>query len=88
LNVGDTLFAISKAGLTLKASMTKDTLKVFPAENLTPELVAAIREHKAEIIKIMRENEEIRRTGIIKFESQVFELAREHFGLDDRGNAG
>jgi hypothetical protein len=88
LNVGDTLYAISEAGLTLEASMTKDTLKVFPAENLTPELVAAIKEHKAEIIKIMREDKEIRRTGVIKLESQVFELAREYFGLDDLGNAG
>jgi TubC N-terminal docking domain len=87
LNVGDVLFAISEAGLTLEASMTNDTLKVFPAENLTPELVAAIKEHKAEIIKIMREDEEIRRTGKIRFESQVFELAHEYFGLDDRGGA-
>jgi hypothetical protein len=87
LNVGDLLFAISEAGLTLKASMTEDTLKVFPAENLTPELVAAIKEHKAEIIEIMRQDEEIRRTGKIRFEWQVFELAREYFGLDDQGSA-
>jgi hypothetical protein len=85
LNVGDLLFAISEAGLTLEASMTKDTLKVFPAENLTPELVAAIKEHKTEIIKIMREDEEIRRIGKIRFEWQVFELAREYFGFDDKG---
>jgi hypothetical protein len=63
LSVGGTLFAISEAGLTLEASMTKDTLKVFPAENLTPELAAAIKEHKAQIIKIMREDEEMRRTA-------------------------
>jgi hypothetical protein len=87
LTVGDVLSAISNAGLTLKASMTEDTLKVFPAENLTPELVAAIKEHKAEIIKIMREDEEIRRTGKIRFESQVFELARDYFGMDDKGSA-
>ena len=60
--------------------MTEDTLKVFPAENLTPELAAAIRAHKAEIIKIMREDELFLRTGIIQCESQVFALAREHFG--------
>jgi hypothetical protein len=87
LNVGDTLFAIAEAGLTLKASMTKDILKAYPAENLSPELVEAIKEHKGEIIKIMREDEEIRRTGKIRFESQVFELAREYFGLDDKGGA-
>jgi hypothetical protein len=86
LNVGDTLYAISEAGLTLEASMTNDTLKVFPAENVTPELVAAIKEHKGEIINIMREDEEIRCTGKIQFESQVFDLAREYFGLDDKGS--
>jgi hypothetical protein len=87
VSVGDTLNAISEAGLTLEASMTNDMLKVFPAENVTPELVAAIKEHKGEIIKIMREDEEIRRTGKIRFEWQVFELAREFFGLDDKGSA-
>jgi hypothetical protein len=87
LNVGDTLYAISEAGLALEESMTKNTLKVFPAKNLTPELVAAIKENKAEIIKVMREDEEIRRTGKIRLESQVFELAREFFGLDDKGSA-
>ena len=85
MNVGDTLYAISEAGLTLEESMTKNTLKVFPAENLTPELVAAIKENKAEIIKVMREDEEIRRTGKIQFQWQVFELAREHFDLDGKG---
>jgi hypothetical protein len=40
LSVGDLLFAISEAGLTLRASKTQDTLRVFPAERLTPELAA------------------------------------------------
>jgi hypothetical protein len=83
LSVGDTLYAISEAGLTLTASKTEDILKVYPAERLTPELAAAIREHKADIIRIMREDEEMRRTGIIQSERQVYELAREYFGLDD-----
>jgi hypothetical protein len=87
LNVGDTLYAISEAGLTLSASKTKDTLKVYPAEKLTSDLAAAIKEHKAEIIRIMREDEEMRRTGIIQSERQVFDMAREYFGLDSRGRA-
>jgi hypothetical protein len=82
LSVGDVLLAISEAGLTLKASKTEDALKVYPAEELTPELAAAIKKHKADIIRIMREDEEMRRTGIIQSKRQVFELAREHFGLD------
>ena len=80
MSVGDVLFAISEAGFTL--TKTADTLKVYPAENITPELAAAIKEHEADIIHIMRE--EMRRTGIIQSERQVFELAREHFGLGEK----
>ena len=40
------------------------------------------RSTKADIIRIMREDEEMQRTGIIQSERQVFELAREHFGLN------
>ncbi len=32
----------------------------------------------------MREDEEMQRTGIIQSERQVFELAREHFGLGEK----
>lgn len=87
MSVGDTLYAISEAGLTLQASKTGDPLKVYPAENITPELAAAIKEHKADIIRILREDEEMRRTGIIQSERQVFELAREYFGLNEKGGA-
>jgi hypothetical protein len=87
LSVGDVLYAISEAGLTLKASKTQDILKAYPAENLTPELATAIKEHKADIIRIMREDEEMRRIGIIQSERQAFELAREHFGLEEEGGA-
>jgi hypothetical protein len=81
LSVGDVLFALSEAVLSLTASKTDDTLKVYPAENITPELAAAIKEYKSEIIRITREDEEMRRTGIIQSERQVFEMAREYFGL-------
>jgi hypothetical protein len=85
LSVGDILYAISEAGLTLTASKTEDTLKVYPAENITPDLAAAIKENKADLIRIAREDDEMRRTGIIQSERQVFELAREHFGLNEKG---
>jgi hypothetical protein len=58
LRVGDVLFAISEAGLTLRASKAEDTLKVYPAERFTPELASAIKEHKAAIIRVMREEPE------------------------------
>ncbi len=81
MSIGDVLYAISSAGLTLAASKTEDALKVYPVENITPELAAEIKDHKAEIIKIMREDEEMRRTGIIQSERQAFDMAREYFGL-------
>lgn len=83
MSIGDTLYAISEAGVTLRVSKTEDTLKVYPAENITRELAEAIREHKADIIRIVREDEEMRRTGTIQSERQVFELAREFFGLGE-----
>jgi hypothetical protein len=87
LNVGDTLYAISEADLTLTASKTEDTLRAYPAANLTAELAAAIKEHKTDIIRIVREDEEMRRTGIIQCERQVSEIAREFFGLNEKGGA-
>jgi hypothetical protein len=67
--------------------LAKDTLKVYPTENITPELTVAVQEHKADIIRIMREDEEFHRTGVFQSERQVFELARDHFGLNQRGGA-
>ena len=83
MSVGDVLFAAAQAGLTLKAGMTEDTLKAYPADRLTAELATVIKEHKADIIQVLRDDEEMRRTGIIQSERQVFEMAREYFGLDD-----
>jgi hypothetical protein len=83
LSIGDVLFAISEAGLALRMNKTEDTLKVYPAERLTPDLAAAIKDHKADIIQVMREDEELRRTGIIQSERQVFEMAHDYFGLDE-----
>lgn len=42
---------------------------------------------EAGLIRIMREDEEMRRTEIIQSEYQVFGLAREYFGLDDHEGA-
>ena len=82
MSVGDTLYAISEARLTVRISMTEDTLKVYPAERISPEMAAAIKAQKAAIIQVLREDEEMRRTGVIQSERQVFEMARAYFGLD------
>ena len=83
MSVGDTLHAMSETGLTLEANETGNILKVYPAERISPELAAAIKEHKADILRIVREVEKMRRTGLIQSERQVFEMAREYFGLSN-----
>jgi hypothetical protein len=80
LNVGATLYAIASAGLSLAVSNPENSLRVYPAQKLTPKLARAIKDHKEEIVRIVREDEEMRRTGIVQSERQVFEQARELFG--------
>jgi hypothetical protein len=86
MHVAELLYRISEAGITVTCAPTEDRLNAKPTSALTPELIEGIKEHKMEIIRIMREDEEMRRTGIIQSERQVFELAREHFGLDEKGD--
>jgi hypothetical protein len=50
---------------------------------LPPELVEEHKERKQEVIQILRENEELRRTRKIQSECQVFELVRGYFGKGD-----
>lgn len=77
--LGDLLFEISRRGITLTCGSTEDRLNAKPTSALTPKLIEEIRQHKMEIIQIMREDEEMRRNGIIQSERQVFELASEYF---------
>jgi hypothetical protein len=85
--VGELLYQIDEAGVVLSYFADEDRLNAKPTTALTPELIDEIREHKMEIIRIMREDEEMRRSGIIQSERQVFDLAREYFGLDQREGA-
>jgi hypothetical protein len=80
MHVENLLFEISRRGITLTCGCTEDRLNAKPTAALTPELIREIRQHKMEIINIMREDEVMRRTGVIQSERQVFELAREVFG--------
>ena len=88
MHVGELLYQIAEAGITLTCSKTKDRLNAKPTSALTPDLIEEIKEHKMEIIRIMREDEEMRRTGIIQSERQVFDLAREFFGGNGRRGSG
>jgi hypothetical protein len=87
MRVGELLHQIDKAGVTLTYWHTEDRLNAKPTVALTPELIDEIRAHKQEIIRILREDEEMRRTGRIQSGRQVFDLAREFFGTDDSQGA-
>jgi hypothetical protein len=87
MQLRELLYQISEAGITLTCGRIEGRLNAKPTSALTPELIRRIKEHKMEIIHIMREDEEMRRTGIIQSERQVAELAREHFGLNEKDGA-
>ena len=84
MRVGELLYQVDKHGVTLRCGWTEDRLHYTPAGALPPDLVAELKKHKPEVIQILREDEEYRRTGIIQCERQVFDLAREYFGEDSK----
>ena len=73
MNVGDTPRAASQVGLTLRIGDDEDTLKVQPATKLTHELVAALKEHKVDIVRIVREDEEMTEEEREEFRRPILE---------------
>jgi hypothetical protein len=57
MDMRDLLIEIVERGVTLKCGRTDDPLNARPTAVLTPKLIAKIKEHKAEIIALMREDE-------------------------------
>ena len=83
MSVSELLFRIAERGVTLRCGQTGDRLHYAPAGALPPELVAELKERKQELIRILREDEELRRTGMIQSERQVFDLAHDYFMRGD-----
>ena len=50
--------------------------------------MAELKEHRGDVIKIMRKDEEMRRTGRIQSQRQALELAREFFGENGKEGVG
>jgi hypothetical protein len=87
MRVGELLDRIDRDGITLSYFAHEDRLNAKPASALTPGVIEEIRLYKQEIIQIMREDEELRETGIIRSERQVFNLAHECLGTGEKGGA-
>jgi hypothetical protein len=85
MHLGELLYRIAQHGVTLRCGRSEDRLSYSPTGALPPELVTELRTNKQEIIRILREDEELKQTGIIQGERQVFDMAREHFGTNGKG---
>ncbi len=84
MHVEELLYQIAEQGVTLRCGQTENRLHFAPAGGLPPHLLKELKEHKLEVIQILREDEEYRRTGIIQCERQVFDLARKCFEEDGK----
>jgi hypothetical protein len=84
MHVGELLYRIAEHGVGLRCGRTEDRLHYTPAGTLPPELVAELKARKREVIQILREDEEYRRTGTLQCKRQVFDLARIYFAEEDK----
>jgi hypothetical protein len=86
MHVRDLLIEIAERGITLTCGSIENRLNAKPTKALTPMLIAEIKEHKAEIIALMHEDERrredrrLQESGVIQSERQVFEMAHAYFG--------
>jgi len=87
MRVAELLDLIDRAGVILSYLVEGNRLSAKPASTLTPGLIEEIRLHKQEIIQIMREDEEMCETGIIRSERQLFDLAHKYFRTAEKGGA-
>ena len=55
MHVGELLCQIAEQGVNLRCGKTEDRLHYAPAGALPPNLVTELKEHKLEVIQILRE---------------------------------
>ena len=84
MHIGELLYRIAKHGVTLRCGWSEERLHYAPCGALPPELVAELKEHKQEVVRILREDENYRRTGIIQCKRQVFDLAQSYFAEEGK----
>ncbi len=64
--VGELLCRIEERGVTLTCGRNEDRLHYSPPGALPPDLVDELKARKEEVIRILREDDEFERTGIIQ----------------------
>lgn len=78
---------LERCGVWLRYSRSEDKLYHSPASRVSPELAGKIRAHRDVLVEMMLEDEELRRTGTLQSERQVFEEFREVGKSRRRGSA-
>ena len=85
--VGELLCRIEEHGVTLRCELGEDRLLYSPPGTLPPDIVTELRACKEEVIRVLREDDEFERTGIIQAERQVIDLTREFFDKEESGGS-
>lgn len=68
---------LDRRGAVLRVGRSDNRLNVTPRSVLDQDLIAALREHKQELIQLVRNHEQLQRTGELQNEIQVLEEFRE-----------
>ena len=66
-----------RAGYDLEVWQDRGPSALHASMGFAPNLVAELKEHNPEVIQMLREDKEYRRTGIIQCERRVFDLAQD-----------
>jgi hypothetical protein len=77
MNIVTLLEELDRRGVVLRVGRTEDRLNATPRGVLDETLVAALREHKQDLIQLVRDHEELQQTGVLQNEHQVLEEFRE-----------
>lgn len=66
-----------RGGVWLRYSPSEDKLYHSPASRVSPELAERTRTNRGALVRMLIEDEEFRRTGVLQSELQVFEEFRD-----------
>lgn len=79
---------LERCGVWLRYSPSEDRLYHSPASRVSPELAERIRANRDALVRMLIEDEELRRTGVLQSERQVFEEFRDvGKGVRSKGDA-
>jgi hypothetical protein len=79
MHIGELVYRIAEHGVSLRCGQKVDWLHYAPAGVLPPEPMEEVKERNQEVIRILRENEQLQLTGPIRSKSRALGMARDYF---------